>query len=95
MHVDACILFRLSIRHSVCMLMILCDYVYMILYTRWVLLLCYRLYKQGMWQPDYHNSTEPMRNASSAIEYVTVERVSNYIKVPRDMQPLNNRVLET
>jgi hypothetical protein len=57
--------------------------------------LIYRLYEQGARHEAIHLFTEPVRTVSEAVSYLTVGRLSNYLKVPKIVSPLNSRVLDT
>ena len=52
-----------------------------------------RLYKAKIRQPSIHHAEEPMRNAENAVAYVTVERSSAVLEIPKDMRPLCNALI--
>ncbi len=56
--------------------------------------ICVRLFKQAIRQPDVHPSTESTRQVSEVVAYEIVERRSDYINIPKDMQALNNHLIE-
>jgi hypothetical protein len=60
-----------------------------------VVLWCNRLYNQSIRQRENNNATEPARDTNEAVAYMTIERKSNYLKIPKDMASLNNRLLNT
>ena len=51
------------------------------------------MFNQLIRQTDVHRAPEPVRSVEEAVAHVTVERRSNYMTVPKDMLPLNNRLL--
>jgi hypothetical protein len=50
---------------------------------------------QGIRQAAIHLSVEPVRDVSKAVSYLSVERLSNYLKVPKTACRLNNRLLDS
>ncbi len=54
-----------------------------------------RLFKQEIRQTEIHIATDPVRSVAEDFAYTTIERNSNYLSVPKDMLPLNNRLLES
>jgi len=53
-----------------------------------------KLFKQAIRQTEIHIATEPVRSVDADFAYKTMDRKSNYLPVPKDMLPLNNRLLD-
>ena len=53
------------------------------------------MFNQLIRQTNIHQATEFLPSVSDAVVHETVERVKNYLAVPKDMIPLNNRLLES
>ena len=63
--------------------------------TRLISLAYSKLFKQANRQTDIHIAIEPVRPVDEVVAYKMIERKFNYLSVPKDMLPLNIRLLES